>query len=64
MSGPGAARTTAEIDKLIAEWEVLRAEYEHRGSTGLVDFINAEIRKLKAERAMAVMPPLQPKSQA
>jgi len=44
-------RTAAEIDKLITEWESLRAEYASRGSTGIVDFISAELRKLRLERA-------------
>lgn len=59
MSGPTSPRTLAEIDKLIGEWETLRVDYERRGSAGIVDFINAEIRKLKAERATAAteMPP-------
>jgi hypothetical protein len=44
------ARSSSEIENLIAEWEALRGEYAARGSTGIVDFINAEIRKLRAER--------------
>jgi|GEM_PF-4210331 len=51
MSGQTVQRTAAEIDRLIGEWERLRADYERRGSTGIVDFINAEIRKLRSERA-------------
>lgn len=54
MSGTEAARSVTEIDKLIGEWEALRADYERRGSTGIVDFINTEIRKLKGERAATV----------
>lgn len=46
-------RSTAEIDKLITEWESLRAEYASRGATGIVDFINAELRKLRLERDSA-----------
>jgi hypothetical protein len=45
------ARTVDEIDGRIAEWEALRADYAARGSTGIVDFINAELRKLHEERA-------------
>ncbi len=44
-------RTAAEIDKLISEWEHLRDEYASRGATGIVDFITAELRKLRIERA-------------
>lgn len=63
MSGPEAARSVTEIDKLIGEWEALRADYERRGSTGIVDFIDSEIRKLRSERAnIAAVPP--PKAQA
>ncbi|MDO9487170.1 MAG: hypothetical protein Q7J32_02270 [Sphingomonadaceae bacterium] len=47
------ARTSDEIEKLIDEWESLRADYASRGSTGIVDFINAELRKLRAERDTA-----------
>lgn len=50
------ARTTVEIDKLIIEWESLRAEYASRGATGIVDFINAELRKLRVERESAARP--------
>ena len=46
-------RTAADIDKLIGEWEELRAEYVERGASGIVDFINAEIRKLRRERDTA-----------
>ena len=46
--------SVAEIDKLIGDWESLRADYAERGATGIVDFINAEIRKLKHERASAL----------
>ena len=46
-------RTAAEIDKLIGEWEALRADYAARGAAGIVDFINAEIRKLCRERETA-----------
>lgn len=46
-------RTTAEIDKLIGEWEALRADYSERGAAGMVDFINTEIRKLQRERETA-----------
>ncbi|MFC3712711.1 hypothetical protein ACFOMD_09030 [Sphingoaurantiacus capsulatus] len=44
-------RSAGDIDKLIVEWESLRAEYASRGSTGIVDFISAELRKLRLERA-------------
>lgn len=44
------ARSLDEIEKLINEWEALHTEYVSRGSTGIVDFINAELRKLRAER--------------
>lgn len=50
-------RSPDELDKLIDEWESLRAEYASRGSTGIVDFINAELRKLRAERAAIRLPP-------
>ena len=43
-------RTVADVDKLIGEWEALRAGYAGRGAVGIVDFINAEIRKLRRER--------------
>lgn len=46
-------RTAAEIDKLIGEWEALRADYSGRGAAGIVDFINVEIRKLRRERDTA-----------
>ena len=46
-------RTAAEIDKRIGEWEALRADYAERGAAGIVDFINAEIRKLRRERDTA-----------
>jgi hypothetical protein len=46
-------RSAAEIDKLIEEWESLRREYATRGATGIVDFINAEMRKLRSERDAA-----------
>lgn len=46
-------RSAAEIDKLIGEWESLRADYTARGAIGIVDFINVEIRKLRRERATA-----------
>lgn len=42
-------RTLGEVEKLLTEWESLRSEYASRGSTGIVDFINAELRKLRAE---------------
>lgn len=51
-------RTVAELEKLIAEWEALRADYAARGSTGIVDFINAELRKLRSEHARAVAAPV------
>jgi hypothetical protein len=57
-------RRPAELDKLIQEWEALRADYEKRGSTGIVDFINAEIRKLRSERALIAVPTAPPKPQA
>ncbi len=44
-------RSVADIDKLIAEWESLRDEYASRGSSGIVDFITSELRKLRLERA-------------
>ena len=44
-------RSAAEIDKLIGEWESLRADYTARGAIGIVDVINVEIRKLRRERA-------------
>jgi hypothetical protein len=47
-------RSVAEIDKLIAEWQSLRGDYVTRGATGIVDFINAEIRKLESERRAIV----------
>ncbi len=50
------ARSSDEIEKLLAEWESLRAEYASRGSTGIVDFINAELRKLRAERDLRPPP--------
>lgn len=53
------SRSAAELEKLIAEWETLRAEYAARQATGIVDFINAEIRKLERERDAT--PPLEPK---
>ena len=43
-------RSVAEIDKLIGEWEALRMDYAARGATGIVNFIDAEIRKLRHER--------------
>lgn len=43
-------RTVADLEKLIGEWEALRADYAERGSTGIVDFINDELRKLRRER--------------
>ncbi len=54
MSRTETARSVEEIDRLIGEWEALRADYERRGSTGIVDFITAEIRKLKSERAATI----------
>ncbi len=53
-------RSTAEIDKLVQEWEALRAEYASRGATGIVDFINTELRKLRAEREAAARAPQRP----
>jgi len=53
-------RSPDELEKLIDEWESLRAEYASRGSTGIVDFINAELRKLRAERAAIAVPPPTP----
>lgn len=53
-------RSPDELDKLIDEWESLRAEYASRGSTGIVDFINAELRKLRAERDAMPLPPPTP----
>lgn len=53
-------RSSEEIAKLLDEWEALRADYMSRGSTGIVDFINAELRKLRAERdaiAIEAVPP-------
>ena len=50
MSRRVTMRTAAEIDKLIREWETLRGDYAARGAIGIVDFINAEIRKLRRER--------------
>ena len=47
-------RTIADVDKLIGEWEALRADYAGRGAVGIVDFINAEIRKLRREREDAL----------
>ena len=47
-------RPVADIEKLIAEWEALRADYATRGSTGIVDFINAELLKLRNEHASAI----------
>ncbi len=53
-------RSPSDLDKLIDEWESLRADYAARGSSGIVDFINTELRKLRAERdALAVPPPPQ-----
>lgn len=43
-------RSVADLDKLIVEWESLRADYTARGSSGIVNFIIIEIRKLEAER--------------
>lgn len=45
-------RSVAEIDKLIGDWEALRTDYAARGATGIVNFIDAEIRKLRQERGM------------
>lgn len=50
------ARSREEVEKLIGEWESLRAEYASRGSSGIVDFINAELRKLRAELDAASFP--------
>ena len=50
-------RTVAEIDKMIGEWESLRADYVARGATGIVDFINAEIRKLRRDRDTVELAP-------
>ena len=46
-------RSVAELEKLIGEWESLRADYAARGASGIVDFINAELRKLRSEQALA-----------
>lgn len=48
-------RTSDDIEKLIDEWESLRADYASRGSTGIVDFINIELRKLRSERDAAAL---------
>ena len=39
-------RSVADLDKLIVEWESVRADYTARGSSGIVNFIIIEIRKL------------------
>jgi len=44
-------RTADEIEKLISEWQALRANYTARGSSGIVAFIDGELSKLKAELA-------------
>ena len=44
-------RTVEELEKLINEWQTLRAEYAGRGSTGIVTFIDSELSKLLSERA-------------
>lgn len=43
-------RSRVEIETLIRDWEVLRVDYAGRGAAGIVNFIDAEIRKLKHER--------------
>ena len=55
-------RSVAEIDKLIGDWDALRADYAARGATGIVNFIDAELRKLRQERetAAASQPVLKP----
>ena len=46
-------RSRVEIEELIRDWEALRVEFTARGSAGIVSFIDAEIRKLKVELAVA-----------
>lgn len=44
-------RTADEIERLICEWQALRADYVARGSLGLLSFIDGELSKLKDELA-------------
>ena len=54
-------RSRVEIETLIRDWEVLRVDYAGRGAAGIVNFIDAEIRKLRTELALASRPETKPR---